>query len=230
MANKPVLILLPGALGAQSMANDLSSELQEDFELVRLDYPGHGSEVYNGALSIEIISQKMAEKIRMYRYPFVFGYSMGGYVAIYTQLTRMANFRGIITYGTKFDWNPEVAKRESSRLDPAKIQEKVPQYAKHLSDSHESWQKLCQQTGQLMLELGKKPLLNQDHEDYISTPLLVLRGSNDKMVSEDESIWASKISSDGKFESCDGWEHPLEKLDKRELADKIRNFTSSILN
>ena len=43
---------------------------------------------------------------------------------------------GIATLGTKFYWDPEVAARETGRLDPQKIAAKVPHFARTLAARH----------------------------------------------------------------------------------------------
>src|SRR5690606_10988031 len=68
--------------------------------------------------------------------PWLFGHSMGGMVALLLALEQDCPVKGIVTLGTKFGWTPEVAAREVALMDPDKIEQKVPAFARALEQRH----------------------------------------------------------------------------------------------
>ncbi len=227
--NKEPLVFLPGALGATANAKPLIEELSRSYTVQGIDYPGHANSSYSGPISIEMLSEFLVEKISKLSKPLIFGYSMGGYIAIHATIEGKIQPGGIITYGTKFAWSEAIAEKETGHLDPEMIEKKVPGFAKYLGSTHKDWKRLCNQTAELMIALGKDPLIKDEHIGKYSFPLWVLRGSNDNMVGEKESKWASEISSRGSFEMVESWPHPLEKLPAIEMANLIRNCFDTIV-
>jgi pimeloyl-ACP methyl ester carboxylesterase len=51
----------------------------------------------------------------------VFGYSMGGYIALYLAATSPDRVQRVATLATKLAWTPEVAARECALLDPQRF-------------------------------------------------------------------------------------------------------------
>jgi hypothetical protein len=57
---------------------------------------------------------------------------MGGYVALYLASANENLLDKIANLGTKFDWNPETALKESKMLNVEQIEIKVPKFAEVL--------------------------------------------------------------------------------------------------
>ena len=81
---KPDLILLHGALGSQVQFSELSKKLSSSFTIHTFNFSGYGGRPIDQAPSIELFSQNLIDYIveNDLVSPFVFGYSMGGYVAL----------------------------------------------------------------------------------------------------------------------------------------------------
>ncbi len=219
---KPNLIFLPGALGHTKNYPGLISELEQSFTVHSIDYPGHGEDDYLGPFSIEVLAEKVLEQSEEFNSSYVFGYSMGGYIALWLDLIGKRKWAGLVTLGTKYEWSKEIADRETKFLDPDTILEKVPRFAEALTSTHKDWKNVCIQTAGLMRALGQSPLIG--NEMATTTPLLILRGSVDSMVNEKESIWAKGLSNKGRFEEIENVPHPLEKVDHPFLAKRIKEF------
>ena len=56
---------------------------------------------------------------------------MGGYVALQLANKHPKYVQKIITLGTKFAWDKETAAKEVKMLNPEKIEEKIPAFAKN---------------------------------------------------------------------------------------------------
>ena len=112
------LILLHGALGCSEQFNQLYSLLQDKYEVYKFDFSGHGKNSDNVEFTIDRFTDDLHAfiKDREIQSTAIFGYSMGGYVALNLALKHADHIQKIITFGTKFDWNPEVAENEILNL------------------------------------------------------------------------------------------------------------------
>ncbi|GIV44268.1 MAG: hypothetical protein KatS3mg035_1391 [Bacteroidia bacterium] len=222
------ILLLHGAIGAKSQLVNLANELKNDFNVHLLDFSGHGSSETENEFSIELFSSDLLNYIKQYPNNkfHVFGYSMGGYVALYTELHHPGKILSIYTYGTKLKWDKEVAEKESKMLNPEKIEEKLPAFAADLANRHgkENWKTVLNKTAKMMLEMGQNPPLKDKDFTKIAISVIISWGDADKMVSKDESVHVKNLLPNGFFKTYTNWLHPLEKLDIKVLANDIENF------
>lgn len=224
------IVLLHGALGAGTQLSPIATELAKltDRPIHIYNFSGHGGETVPeegfemSQLALEFglwLSQNQLLGAD------IFGYSMGGYVALLTVQKHPERIRHILTLGTKFDWTPEGAKKETRYLNPDLLEEKVPHYAKHLESIHgNQWKAVCRATAKLMVSLGEAPLLDENRLQFIQHPVVITRGTQDKMVSAEESKAVSLSLSDARYEELTDWEHPLEKLDATAVARLIERI------
>jgi pimeloyl-ACP methyl ester carboxylesterase len=223
------LILLHGALGSKEQLLDLENILSDRFIIYQFNFAGHGGEpMADKAFSIQGFADSLEQFIvsNHIENPSVFGYSMGGYVALYAAARRTLSFKKIITLATKFAWDPVIAKNETAMLDAETMQQKLPAFVDMLAKRHAPmpWQEHLQLTATMMLDLGDQPLLNESELKKIDAPCLLLLGDKDKMVSREETIAVAEKLPDGVFELLDNTSHPIEKADMAVLADRIRSF------
>lgn len=225
---KPNLILLHGALGSAQSFKNLKPLLSKDFNLIIPDLKWHGSRSASDSgfkmqdLVEDCTTVFQKENIQSAN---VFGFSMGGYIALSLALEKPEFFNKIMTLGSKLNWKPEQAEKETKLLNPEKIQEKVPQFAKHLKNIHgEDWMYLCKQTANMMLDLGQNPILTTENIDAIDLPIRLSLGDQDHMVSFEETIAFYKSLSKGEFQVFPNCPHPIEKVNADILASSIREF------
>lgn len=226
------LLLLHGAIGAASQLDRLKEELKDKFEIFTMNFSGHGGEAIPEKFSIELFADdvlKFLEENKLENID-VFGYSMGGYVALYIASKHKNKVNRIFTTATKFDWNEESSVKESKMLNPAKIEEKIPAFAKALQKRHapqepsNNWMIVLNKTAEMMINLGKNPVLSDDVLDKIENEALISVGDKDTMVSLEETANAAGKLKNGKLFIFSDTEHPIEKIDPKVLAREIINF------
>jgi pimeloyl-ACP methyl ester carboxylesterase len=228
MKQKPNLILLHGALGSAQSFEKLKPLLSKDFNLIIPDLKWHGSRsTSDTGFNMQDLVEDFKDILQKENIhsASVFGFSMGGYIALALALEKPDFFKKIMTLGTKLDWKPEQAEKETKMLNPDKIQEKVPQFAKHLKNIHgENWTDLCKQTANMMLDLGQNPILTTGNIGTIDLTIRLGLGDQDHMVSFEETIAFYKSLSKGEFQVFPNCPHPIEKVDADILASSIREF------
>lgn len=223
------ILLLHGALGAASVMEPLANRLNgEGFALQTLNFSGHGGVPFTEGFGIDQFTTEVQAFLdeKGIEETDIFGYSMGGYVALNLARQHPGRVGRIATLATKFDWTPAGAEREAKMLDPDKIEAKVPAFAKQLEERHapNDWKLLLRKTADMMLDLGQRPLLTPDVLSKITHPCLICLGDNDQMVSLAETTQAAEALPNGQMHVLEQTPHPFEKVNLDTLNYVIYSF------
>jgi pimeloyl-ACP methyl ester carboxylesterase len=222
------IILLHGALGAHDQLVPLKEELSAlHYEVHLLSFSGHGKISFQKDFTIHQFASELELFIRNnhLQKPNIFGYSMGGYVALYLASQNKDLLGDIVTLGTKLKWTKEIADKEIKQLDPAVIKEKVPKFADALQKRHGAdWELLLKRTAYMMVALGDNNIIESNFSKITNKVLLGL-ADNDSMVSVEETDSAARqIPNSDRF-TLAGAKHPIETADPKVLADIILQFS-----
>lgn len=221
------ILLLHGALGSKIQLEPLKKLLEVNGRTVySIDFSGHGGKpVGQTEFGIELFVQDVLEFLEheSIQEVDIFGYSMGGYVALWFAHGHPQRVGKIITLGTKYDWSPESAEKETSKLDPEKILTKVPAFARILEHRHapNDWKELLHKTKAMMLSLGNNPLLNKEVLNLIHPPTTILLGDQDDMADIDFSKQVAEWLPNGEFKLLEATPHPIEKVNLDKLIALI---------
>lgn len=223
------IVLLHGAIGASDQLEKLKSELEKDYRVFTMDFIGHGKRSNEESVfSIEIFAADLDRFLSEHHliHPVIFGYSMGGYVAIYHALHYSNKAEKIITLGTKFSWTPEIASKETRMLNANLILEKVPQFAQQLSDRHgeNNWKSVLAKTAEMMTSMGEENPMKVEGLKELSTPIRFGWGDRDQMVSIEETYLYYKNAKNGSMYVLPDTFHPIEKVRLNELIHQIKYF------
>lgn len=155
----------------------------------------------------------------------MFGYSMGGYVALWLARFYPQRVGKIFTLGTKLNWNEEEANREVKMLNADKIVEKVPAFAQALAERHgeQEWRSVMSKTALMMHDLAHTHLTDKDFEKITAITRLA-RGSKDNMVTAEEIQHAASLMNDALYVEYENVEHPIEKVPLTILTEEINSF------
>ena len=225
---KKQLLLLHGALGTSKQFKVLKEYLAPHLEIHTIDFEGHGDWFSEKPYSIALFTQNVIQYLNKNNIETIsiFGYSMGGYVALHVASLYPNKIDKVMTLGTKFNWNPEVAFKETKLLNPEKILEKVPAFAQKLAKEHSKndWKTVMIKTAEMMIDLGNNKPLTSSVLERINHTALIGIGSNDHMVSLAESEESANLLPNGSLHVFEEFQHPIEKVDIPILGDKIIGF------
>jgi pimeloyl-ACP methyl ester carboxylesterase len=222
------LTILHGALGCAAQFTPLVDELQRVWGIHAhvIEFVGHGNAAPVESFSIERFVQQVtdsrnagecAEK--------VFGYSMGGYVAMAAELAQKGLFSAVCTLGTKVDWNPAMAERETARLEQATLEAKVPTFAAYLQKNHgNNYPAILTNTARMMTALASAPTLSVQSIATIGIPVQFMVGDSDEMVRIDETMMFAQAAPKSTFAVLPGTRHPIENVNVPLLAAIIANW------
>ncbi|MGB4853668.1 MAG: alpha/beta fold hydrolase, partial [Ignavibacteria bacterium] len=118
---KQNILMLHGAIGSSVQLEPLAELLTDTFKVNLLNFSGHGGKpVTEEIFSIEMFAKDVLYFIDKGRLEGIniYGYSMGGYVALYIARHYPGKINKIFTTATKFNWNEDTSLKESKFLNP----------------------------------------------------------------------------------------------------------------
>jgi pimeloyl-ACP methyl ester carboxylesterase len=222
------ILCLHGALGTKAQLQPFTSLLRQ-YEVHTLNFSGHGDAgPAHTDLSIPLLAGEVLHYLesRQLRSVPVFGYSMGGYVAMYLARHYPEAISRVATLGTKYHWDAATAAKETKMLDAAVIEQKVPAFAAALKERHapQDWKQVLSATATLMQGLGRQPALGPEDYTAIRTPCLLMLGDRDTMVSLHETLEVYKALPDGRLAVLPATPHPIEKVDPDLVSVLVQRF------
>jgi pimeloyl-ACP methyl ester carboxylesterase len=222
------LLLLHGALGSTSEFDKLKQRLERNYIVHTINFPGHGGNEMPASFSIPFFAEYAEEYCKTHSLSgiHVFGYSMGGYVALYLGHKRPSLFKKIITLGTVLYWDESIAAKEITKLNPDIIEEKVPQFASSLKSLHHpnDWKEVLNKTANMLKELGENNLLTHKFIGEIQSSTLLMLGDRDKMVSRSKTIEVFDLLPSAQLAILPGTAHPFQACDMELVEFMIRRF------
>lgn len=230
MQSKKDLILLHGAIGSKSQLDALADKLDDKYIIHQFDFPGHGEKANQSSqFSIHNFVNYLHNYIiknEIYK-PSVFGYSMGGYVAL-TLEAKAKVFNKIMTLNTKFHWDEKTAQKEKRMFIPEIIEEKVPHFADKLKEMHgkSNWTRLLKYHRNMMDDISENNALPDSLLRKIDTQVLITRSTNDEMVTKSESKRVVELIYNSDYYELENSRHAIEQSDINLLTEKIKEFFS----
>lgn len=219
------VVILHGALGSKSQFQALETYLSPHVKVWLFDFNGHGNDSCEAEFSIEQFATSTHNFLQQHGIEncVVFGYSMGGYVALHLERSKPKTFEQIVTLGTKFDWHVSQAEKEAGFLNPEQLEANLPAYANYLKELHgeNKWKQVVEKTALMMRNMGANPPLRDADFKQINTPVILLRGTKDRMVSEEETKHVSEALNHATHIEIEHWQHPIDRIEVDALAKQL---------
>lgn len=230
----PQIFVVHGALGSAVQMEPIAHALESLGDVHNVELPGHGQtplpagsdfsiDTFTDALALAIGRASHDATVKR----FVFGYSMGGYVALALEANRPGTFAGILTLGTKFAWTPALALRDGSRLNADIIAEKVPKFATALEERHRNtggWKLVLDRTANLLVQLGDKPILTRQSLGGVQARTCIAVGERDDTVSADEAREYAGYVPNARAEVLPDTPHSIERVSAEAIAEQMRTL------
>lgn len=225
------LLLLHGALDTKAQFNKLSNLLRNDFEVLTVNFPGHGGEpMPEEEFSIKFFSDEAVNFLNKNKIDSVniSGHSMGGYTGLYIARFYPERVKKVFTLNTKLYWNEEIAAGEVKLLNADKIIQKIPRYAQKLEQLHKpnNWRTLLEKTAAMLTGMGIGKKLTDEDFGKIEHEVLLAVGDRDKMVSIGETTDIFKKIKNASLLVLPDTPHPFESISAERLAYEMKSFFS----
>jgi pimeloyl-ACP methyl ester carboxylesterase len=206
------IVMIHGFLGGLDMFHKVMEELEKEYDIIRVDLPGHGKSkleldsytVYDYAEAIAEILQY--EKVANATW---LGHSMGGYITLAALEKEIAEIdKAILVYSSAAPDSPEVQKKRDQQKSDIE-QNGVKTYVDnginaffgknpYSEDVDHARRVGYEATGEGLLAALEAMKSRPDQTSFIhevSTPILVIEGSEDSVVTpiETDNIAVQKI-------------------------------------
>jgi pimeloyl-ACP methyl ester carboxylesterase len=223
------LLLLHGALGSREQFKPLLPLLSDRASVFSINLEGHGpSPTVNRPFRIQYFAENILHWMDRYQHRQIdiFGYSMGGYVALYLALHHPERVGKIFTLGTKYFWNRENAQAEIQNLQPDTLLAKVPAFADILKWRHSpnDWKEVVTKTAELIQYLSAHPEVNTLELARIQNRIRIGVGDIDRMVSIEESDRLRHKLPNAELMVLPNTPHPIDKVAIPKLSFYIKEF------
>lgn len=222
------VLLLHGALGSKRQFDKLIPKLRDKFEVYCMDFEGHGSAgPVSSPFRIEYFVENVLGFLDEYKLQQIniFGYSMGGYVALALAKEYPERVKRIATLGTIFQWDQNIARRECRYLDPDKMEAKVPQFVAVLDERHLfGWKTVVNQTREMLRHLGHAPTLTGNDWQEIESPVRMYVGDSDTTAGLEPTVEIYNKLSASQLCVLPDTPHPFEKVKIDYLAISLSDF------
>lgn len=225
------VLLIHGAIGGADQLTPLQELLSEEFVVNLLEFEGHGMKSsIDSPFTIENFDRQLEQALsKIGGRVHVFGYSMGGFVALLHASKGIRQVASITTLGTKMRWSEEIANHEIKHLRPEIIKKKVPAFAEVLKKRHgEFWEEVLFRTADFMITLGDLQPIQPSTMERIEIPVQLCLADGDQTVSWEETQEVDHWISGGSCKEIPASQHPIEKVNLIALSDTIRSFIQSV--
>ena len=228
---KPPLLLLHGPIGAGRQMKEIAAKLSDAFDVHYPDLPGHGGHpLPEEPFSIQLFANSVLSYLnaKQLHQLTIFGYSLGGYVAMYLAKLYPRRITRIITLGTKFYWDTYAAEKAVRMMDPVAVAFKVNIRAERLAILHApyDWQHIMLRTANMIMEIGKNNPLKADDFKGIYTPAMIMLGDRDNMVTFNETMRIYQQLPLATLAILPCTSHAIELLNAEMAAFLIRRFAA----
>ena len=182
----PPLLLLHGAGGCTWLeTRPLAHRLAPFFHVLALDFPGHGaSDAFEG---LDFSADLFAAGARAAMDHFgvergnVFGFSMGGNMALRLAQQFPQRVRRLAIHGACIEWTPALADQMADRLDAGALQEQNGPAAEALNAAHGDWRALFARTERFVRTLPSRTDQMRAMAEQVEAPTLVSTADRDDL-------------------------------------------------
>jgi pimeloyl-ACP methyl ester carboxylesterase len=217
------LILIHGALGNAKELNKVSSLLSNKYNVIVYEIPHHGDKTeVTIPFAIEDLTRDLEEFIEQVRSCYIYGFSLGGYLALSLAQQGNQHIKGVITQGTKLDWSPTSAEKEVKSLDIDFLKTKAKPFYEYLIELHGPYlSELLDKTASFMLDLGNSPSVTENSIKSITCPVRMIRGGRDKMVSKEETLKICESITNSYYFEIPSFIHPVGFINPKHVVRAI---------
>ena len=226
----PPLVVLHGALGSTELETDrLVRVWERTARVYALDFRGHGR---SGPLSAEVPRWETfvtdaitATEHFGLEHAAVFGFSMGGAVALALALARPVAVGRLAVHGVNVQWDESEVQAMVGPMDPDRMEADHPYWAQRLAQVHgaDRWRRLVAQMIAFTRGLPGQHLTD-DALARIACPTRISAGDRDRFFDVRHAVGLWRAVPDARLQIVPGLDHPIQGVDAPAFAADVGRF------
>jgi methylmalonyl-CoA epimerase len=227
----PPLVVLHGALGSTELeTRRLLPTFQRHFRTVALDFAAHGASddfIGEELLTMEFFADgvpAVLDHLGLER-THVFGFSMGGAVALYHALQHPERVERMAVHGVNVQWDRGEVAMMTDGMDPETMEGVAPRWADRLSETHGGgrWRSLTRRMITFTEALPDRHFPD-DELAKIAAPTLVSTGDRDRYFKIEHALNLWRTLPDARLAVHPGLDHPIQHVDPERFAGMMAAF------
>ena len=226
----PPLLVLHGALGSTELETDRLIRLWEkSFRVYGLDFRGHGR------------SAPLAEPVPTWetyledaitasdhfglRAAAVFGFSMGGAIALSLALARPDAVGRLAVHGVNVQWDWAEVEAMTRPMDPERMEAEHPFWAGRLAHVHgaDQWRGLVEQLAAFTRGLPDQHLTDRQLAE-VACPTRISAGDRDRFFDVRHAVGLYRAIPGAHLQILPGVDHPIQTVDADGFARDVADF------
>ncbi len=211
---QPAVVVLHGAAGCTALETEpLVRRLAPHVRVLALDFSGHGaSGDVEGPFSADLFVDNVRAVLDHFEIgrAHLFGFSMGGYVALEFARCHPERIGRLAVHGTCIDWSEAQVAATTAPLAPAGV---PPHVAQSLETAHVNWTRLFERTAAFVHTLPAQTDAMRERMEALSAPVLVSAVDRDDVFPLDAALDLHRRLPDARLALLPGTRHALPALD-----------------
>jgi len=212
----------------------LSDELDAYMDVFAPDLIGQGGRPLPERFTIEgmakdVIAQMDARDLTR---TYLFGYSSGGYLALYLARHFPERFTAISALAVKYVFDARTVAHWTHLANPERIRELNPVNGRmdELVRTHhpQDWVTIVELTGEYFKELGRKTPLSIEDLRAIRHPVMLFASDNDQVVPLDEATALNGTLPNSRLVVFKGQSHPFKVVPVAAVARALTNWIDEL--
>ena len=229
----PPLLVLHGALGSTALETDrLIRVWERAFQVHALDFRGHGrSDDLDVAIPRwqDYTSDAITAIEWIGRPALVFGFSLGGSIALTAALARPDAVAALAVHGANVQWDAAEVDAMTAPLDPGRLATDHPFWARRLAEVHgERWPRLVRQVAAFTQGLPDQRIPD-DALAQIVCPTRISAGDRDRFFDIRHAVALYRALPDAELQILPGVDHPIQTVDAPPFAADVARFFEAAL-
>lgn len=227
-----MLVLLHGSNASGPEMEPLARLLRPHFELRAPNLLGHGGRPVPDGYSLEEMSEDLVAWLDSERIGRcdLFGYSVGGYVALHAARRHPDRIRAFATLAAKYRFDESAVSHVVHLSQPARLARPEIGRKPEMERAHGAgnWEKVALNTCELFRRLGERPPLGEADLQRINVPALIVSGDRDPLVPAAESRRLAELLPFARLALFPGPAHPLKQVPLDQVVRAFRSFVGEV--
>ena len=227
----PPLVLLHAALGSTEMeTRRLLPHFERHFRTIAVDFAAHGRSddfAQEELLTMEFFAEGVMAALDHAGLDrtHLFGFSMGGSVALYLALNHPERLERMAVHAMNVQWDAAEVAVMTGGMDPETMAGVAPRWAERLAETHGAarWRPLARRMIAFTEALpGRR--LEDERLGRITTPTLVSAGDGDRYFKIEHALNLWRALPDARLAVHPGLDHPIQHVDPERFAAMVTAF------
>lgn len=219
------IAVLHGANGGSAEVERLTAALRPFAPVFAPNLLGHGGRPIPPRLDTRDLAGDVMEGLARQgvERPFVVGYSVGGYLALYLARHFPGQVRGACAIATKVVFDAPTVTHLSYLASPARLGRPGNPRAGQLEKLHapQDWKEVAMANVRFFEELGRAPPLSTADFEAIGVPVMLVNSNRDQLVPWSETLALRRLMPRSALVMFYGLAHPMANVPVESLALRI---------